>query len=51
MYRTFALICPLRALLLRAQSRAGAPAPLTGFPFTDEDLTYSINWPSGIKSG
>ncbi|HWE50863.1 MAG TPA: DUF3108 domain-containing protein [Bryobacteraceae bacterium] len=26
-------------------------AALTGFPFTDEDLNYSINWPSGLSLG
>jgi hypothetical protein len=34
----------------RAQAQSGAPA-LTGFPFTDEDLNYSLNWPSGINLG
>lgn len=28
-----------------------APQALTGFPFTDEDLNYSINWPTGIGLG
>jgi hypothetical protein len=32
-----------------------APAPagpaLTGFPFSDEALNYSINWPSGLNLG
>jgi hypothetical protein len=28
-----------------------AAAGLTGFPFTDEDLSYSINWPSGLSLG
>jgi hypothetical protein len=27
-----------------------SPAP-TGFPFADEDLNYSINWPTGISLG
>jgi len=27
------------------------PQALTGFPFTDEDLNYSINWPTGIGLG
>jgi Protein of unknown function (DUF3108) len=39
------------ALSFGAQSQSGAPAPLTGFPFTDEVLNYSINWPSGINLG
>jgi len=29
---------------------AAAPAQ-TGFPFTDESLPYSINWPSGLSLG
>jgi hypothetical protein len=29
---------------------APAPAP-TGFPFTDENLNYSVNWPSGLSLG
>jgi hypothetical protein len=28
-----------------------AAAPLTGFPFTDESLTYNVNWPSGLGLG
>jgi hypothetical protein len=28
-----------------------APQALTGFPFTDEDLNYSINWPTGASLG
>ncbi len=28
-----------------------AAAPLTGFPFTDEGLTYNVNWPSGLGLG
>jgi hypothetical protein len=38
------------ALLCIATQAFGA-APLTGFPFTDEVLTYSINWPSGLSVG
>ncbi|MEP6716986.1 MAG: DUF3108 domain-containing protein [Terriglobia bacterium] len=26
-------------------------APLTGFPFMDESLAYTINWPSGLSVG
>ncbi len=37
------------ALSFRAQS--STPPALTGFPFTDEDLNYSVNWPSGINLG
>ncbi|MDP9053610.1 MAG: DUF3108 domain-containing protein [Acidobacteriota bacterium] len=33
-------------------SLSGAPAPgPAGFPFTDEDLNYSINWPTGLGLG
>jgi hypothetical protein len=28
-----------------------APPPLSGFPFTDETLNYSVNWPSGLSLG
>lgn len=31
--------------------RCFAASPMTGFPFADEDLTYSINWPSGLSLG
>ncbi len=45
---TFALIA-LSALAFAAEP--SAPTALNGFPFTDEDLNYSINWPSGINLG
>jgi Protein of unknown function (DUF3108) len=48
MFRIFVLTA-LSALLFQAQS--AAPPALTGFPFTDEDLNYSVNWPSGISLG
>ena len=44
---------PLACTLLATLSFAavpGAQAP-TGFPFTDEDLNYSINWPGGATLG
>lgn len=28
-----------------------APAPLTGFPFTSENLVYNVSWPSGLSLG
>jgi hypothetical protein len=31
--------------------KGATPASPTGFPFTDEDLNYSVNWPSGISLG
>ncbi|HYW41315.1 MAG TPA: DUF3108 domain-containing protein [Bryobacteraceae bacterium] len=37
---------PLAVLLFSA-----AAAAQTGFPFTDETLHYSINWPSGLSLG
>lgn len=39
----------IAAILLLA--RLAPAAALTGFPFTDEDLNYSINWPSGLSLG
>jgi hypothetical protein len=42
----------LGLLLITLIPRVAAPAPaLTGFPFTDETLNYSINWPSGLNLG
>jgi hypothetical protein len=38
-------------LLLLALSGSLSAAALTGFPFADEDLAYSINWPSGLGLG
>jgi hypothetical protein len=32
-------------------ARLAPAAALSGFPFTDEDLNYSINWPSGLSLG
>ncbi len=39
-----------------AQSASGQTSPakptaLTGFPFTNESLTYTVNWPSGLNLG
>jgi hypothetical protein len=45
-------ICVLAAFCaLSFQAQSSVPSPLTGFPFTDEDLNYSVNWPSGINLG
>lgn len=44
-----AAIIALGALSFEAQS--STPPALTGFPFTDEDLNYAVNWPSGINLG
>ena len=37
------------ALSFKAQS--SNPPALTGFPFTDEDLNYTVNWPGGLSLG
>jgi hypothetical protein len=43
------------AMLLIAVSARSAPTVaatgLTGFPFTDETLQYTINWPTGVQLG
>lgn len=45
-------ICALVAFCaLTFQAQSSVPSPLTGFPFTDEDLNYAVNWPSGINLG
>jgi hypothetical protein len=44
----------MRAVLLAALlilPSCFAESQLTGFPFTDESLTYSVNWPSGLGLG
>jgi hypothetical protein len=43
-----ALAC---ALMSSALSFAAAPPALTGFPFTDEDLNYAVDWPGGANLG
>jgi len=42
-------VVPVIAILM--MTRIAPAAALTGFPFTDEDLSYSINWPSGLSLG
>ena len=55
-------ICALFAsCALSFQAQSSAPTPLElaspkppaliGFPFTDEELSYTVNWPSGINLG
>lgn len=47
-----ALLCAAVAWPQTAQKPAPAAAPrLTGFPFQDESLHYSIRWPSGLSLG
>jgi hypothetical protein len=43
----YVLALALAAGCLSNLSAAG----LTGFPFADEDLAYSVNWPSGLALG
>ncbi len=44
---TFASSCGVVWLLLLAAAANGQ----TGFPFQDESLRYSVNWPSGLSLG
>ena len=47
----FAALSVMTAWLASSSAApAAAPGP-TGFPFTDEDLNYSVNWPSGLSLG
>ena len=45
--------CPLALILILAAPAIdrSAAAPMAGFPFADENLDYSINWPSGLSLG
>jgi hypothetical protein len=45
------LACALVATLSFAAAPVATQPALTGFPFTDEDLNYSINWPTGANLG
>ena len=38
-------------ILFAALLMAAAAHAQTGFPFTNETLKYSINWPSGLSLG
>ena len=54
--RTFFVFAALSlAAAVTTAAQAAAPVAnqptLTGFPFTDEDLNYSINWPTGNSLG
>jgi hypothetical protein len=48
-----ALACSLicSAVMASALSFAATPPALNGFPFTDEDLNYSVAWPGGANLG
>jgi hypothetical protein len=39
------------AFILASSLYAATAGGPTGFPFTDEDLNYSVNWPSGLSLG
>ncbi len=40
------------ALIGTGLAQKAAPEPsLTGFPFTNESLSYTVNWPSGLSLG
>lgn len=46
--------CVAAGLALAAGSGAAVPpaaAPLSGFPFSEEALNYTVNWPSGLSLG
>lgn len=47
--RPLLLISALSAFILQAPALRAAS--LTGFPFANEDLNYSVNWPSGLSLG
>jgi hypothetical protein len=49
--KTFTSALILAAALWAGAAPAATQSDLTGFPFTDEDLNYSIVWPSGINLG
>lgn len=38
-------------VILVAALPAAAAGPLTGFPFTNETLHYTVKWPSGVQMG
>lgn len=39
------------ALAMLVCGAAGSAGPPSGFPYTNEDLTYTVNWPSGLSLG
>jgi hypothetical protein len=41
----------LSAISMICFAAAGRAATANGFPFTGENLTYSVNWPSGLSLG
>lgn len=41
----------LCSLLVPATALAGPVADATGFPFTNETLHYTVNWPTGLSLG
>lgn len=52
MFATLSFVAaPLAAPDAAQAAPESNPPKLTGFPFTDEDLNYSILWPTGISLG
>ena len=52
--RKFLILGSLAVALLapaNSQTKPAASPSLTGFPFQDETLRYSVNWPSGLSLG
>ena len=47
---TSLVFLPVSAWMLLVPAPATTPAP-TGFPYTDEVLNYTINWPTGLSLG
>jgi hypothetical protein len=44
-------LVPLTCLYCAAAGAQAPAAQLSGFPFTNESLHYSVNWPNGLKLG
>jgi hypothetical protein len=46
------LFCVCAICIQPAQPQTGPAKPdLTGFPFTNESLSYTVNWPTGLSLG
>ncbi|HTA45498.1 MAG TPA: DUF3108 domain-containing protein [Bryobacteraceae bacterium] len=47
----FRILALTAVCALSFEAQSSSPPALTGFPFTDEDLNYSVNWPGGLSAG
>lgn len=47
----FRVIALTALCALPFEAQPSSPPALTGFPFADEDLNYTINWPGGLSLG